>query len=549
MRVLLVDLSGILRAMWHASSDKPTSHTHDHTLGLVRRASAGFDRVVLACDSGRSFRKDISAAYKAQRDRPDATMLEQFRRTTEALGREGYAVCAAPVTPTASGDAHFEADDVIATLTEQLATCGFAVEILSSDKDLLALVRDEPVVVRVRHWQKDGRLVGPAEIMGSEKYAVRPDQIRDFLALCGDTSDGVQGVPKVGPKTASDLLRRYDDIAGIVANLDATDDAGKPIVTPVIRENIRAAAVGWPTSGALAVSRDLVTLRRDVPLDLDALLAKRDPQPQRPDFARDAPPERDNYDNTPDEEDPSPELPAPREGSPRESGTAPVPSVGGGSSPSDVASAGGGPASYREETPGSGHSSSALVVAPAAEIVDWSRMIEPRTPGGAHWLAKQMFESRLFSGYGNNGAQSPEAVLALIYAGRELGIGAVASLRGLNIIRGKVSMAAMLMVGLCLSRGAAEFFELESSSAERATWATKRRGRERVHRVTYTLQQAKDAGLYPGKRGDRGEPTMWEKDTENMLVQRAASRLARRVYPDVLMGAAYTIEELQEDPT
>lgn len=551
MKILIVDLSGVFRALWHASQDKPVSFAFDSTLGIVRRASAGFERTVIACDAGRSFRKDISGAYKIQRDRPDHTMIEQLRRTVEALERDGFAVCIAPKDPKSKdGASYFEADDVIATVTEKVVACGFGVEILSSDKDLLALVRDEPAPVRARHWQKDNALFGPAELAASDKYGVRPDQMRDFLTLVGDPSDGIMGVAKVGPETAKKLLRRFDDISGIVANLDAQED-GKPIVTPVVRENIRAAASGWPNSGSLATSRDLVTLRTDVPINLDALLAKREAQPQRPDFAAGAPPEddpEDFQDEPPDEEDSRPEPQASSAAAPSGSATASVVELPAGREPSPsgerlASDTGGAGRQAKPEETKEPASSQAIVV---AEPIEWSRMIEPRTPSGAHWLATQMFESRLFSGYGNNGAQSPEACLALIYAGRELGIGAVASLRGLNIIRGRVSMTAMLMVGLCLAR-AAEYFELVESSPTAATWETKRRGRERAHRLTFTLEQAKSMMLYPGKRGERNEPTMWEKDPENMLVQRAASRLARRVYPDVLMGAVYTVEELEDE--
>ena len=98
------------------------------------------------------------------------------------------------------------------------------------------------------------RVYGPAEV--TEKLGVRPSRVRDYLALTGDTSDNVPGVPSVGPKTAADLLREFGTLEGIYANLDA-------VKRPKLRENL----VNHEADAR--ISQRLVTLKEDVPIDWD----------------------------------------------------------------------------------------------------------------------------------------------------------------------------------------------------------------------------------------------------------------------------------------
>jgi hypothetical protein len=142
-----------------------------------------------------------------------------------------------------------------------------------------------------------------------------------------------------------------------------------------------------------------------------------------------------------------------------------------------------------------------------------------------------MFESRMFNGYGN-----PQAVMSTIMVGRELGIPAMASLRQIHNIESKHALSAQLMVGLCLRSGKADYFEPVEVSDTKVTYETQRKGREPI-RASYTIEQAVKAGLV--KKGSN-----WEKDPESQLIARASSRLARRVYPDIV-GGLYTPEELR----
>ena len=96
-----------------------------------------------------------------------------------------------------------EADDLIAAVTARALGEGWRVVIVSADKDLMQLVRDDDDRVVLWDSMRD-RVYGPREVR--EKLGVAPSRVRDFLALTGDTSDNVPGVPGVGPKTATDLL-------------------------------------------------------------------------------------------------------------------------------------------------------------------------------------------------------------------------------------------------------------------------------------------------------------------------------------------------------
>ena len=153
-------------------------------------------------------------------------------------------------------------------------------------------------------------------------------------------------------------------------------------------------------------------------------------------------------------------------------------------------------------------------------------------------LAQRMHDSRMFSGYG-----TPQGVLSTILLGRELGIPAMGALRSVHLIEGKHSLSADLMVALVLKSGMAEYFQLVESTDTVCTFETKRKGTPQPQRLTYTIEQAKQAGLLTPTRS--GKPSNWQKIPKQMLRARAKSELARLEYPDLLAGL-YTPEELRD---
>ena len=153
-----------------------------------------------------SFRNEIYADYKAQRELPPATLEAQLgacREIAEAFGAAAYS------HPT------FEADDIVASLAEQVIAAGQRAVVVSGDKDLAQLVSERVVLY---DFAREERL-GPDEVV--ERFGCRPRQVADLLALQGDPVDNIPGVPGVGKKTACALLAAFQDLDELYARLDA----------------------------------------------------------------------------------------------------------------------------------------------------------------------------------------------------------------------------------------------------------------------------------------------------------------------------------------
>ncbi len=179
--------------------------------------------------------------YKAHRSEMPDDLRPQIPMILEVI--EGYAI---PIIH-APG---WEADDVIATLAKQAAEDGMEVRIVSNDKDLRQLLgpRVQLYNIRKRQFQDEGFL--------REQWGIRPDQVIDFQSLVGDAVDNVPGVPLVGPKKASALLEKFGALDAVLANADQAP--GKKLA-----ENLKTFA------DQARLSRDLVTLRTDLPIDYD----------------------------------------------------------------------------------------------------------------------------------------------------------------------------------------------------------------------------------------------------------------------------------------
>jgi DNA polymerase-1 len=144
----------------------------------------------------------------------------------------------------------YEADDVIGTLAKRAAGQGFEVAIVSIDKDFFQLVHDG---IRVYDPREDGAWFDESGVV--EKFGVKPAQVTDVLALVGDTSDNVAGVPGIGKKGAVDLITQFGSLDGLL------EHAGD--LKPKQRDALVTHRV------AALQSRELVTIRTDVPVDVD----------------------------------------------------------------------------------------------------------------------------------------------------------------------------------------------------------------------------------------------------------------------------------------
>ncbi len=191
-----------------------------------------------------SFRNDIYPAYKANRDLPPPQLERQFKACqdfTRALGMRGFC------------HQRFEADDLIATIAHQMRSQGFRNIVVSGDKDLTQVLSGGDLwwdYARNRTLDVHGVV---------QRFGVRSDQIRDYLALVGDAVDNIPGLPGVGPKTAVRLLRLYPDLEAVYDNLAqipqlAIRGAGR------IAENLKT------HRQQVFLSRRLATVSLDAPL-------------------------------------------------------------------------------------------------------------------------------------------------------------------------------------------------------------------------------------------------------------------------------------------
>ena len=224
-------VSGFCNMLW-----KLLTSARDTSVGVTPTHFA-----VIFDYSSKTFRKEIFPDYKANRSAPPEELIPQFgliRQATRAFN-----------LPCIETDG-FEADDIIATYARQAEATGADVTIISSDKDLMQLVTP---MVHMYDSMKDKQIGIPDVI---EKWGVPPEKMIDLQAMTGDSVDNVPGIPGIGPKTAAQLLEAFGDLDTLLAR------AGE-IKQEKRRENIIANA------DLARISRQLVTLRTDVPLDLE----------------------------------------------------------------------------------------------------------------------------------------------------------------------------------------------------------------------------------------------------------------------------------------
>ncbi|WP_404711566.1 DNA polymerase I [Sphingomonas sp. MMS24-J13] len=188
--------------------------------------------------SSKTFRNDMYDQYKAHRPPPPEDLVPQF-----PLIREATRAFSLPCIE----EAGLEADDIIACYAKAALAAGWKVTIVSSDKDLMQLIEPNLDLFDTMN----NRRLGREHVL--EKFGVEPEQLGDVLALMGDAVDNVPGVPGVGPKTASELIRTYGDLEGALA---AAPTIKKPKLSQSLIEHADSARL----------SRELVRLVCDRPL-------------------------------------------------------------------------------------------------------------------------------------------------------------------------------------------------------------------------------------------------------------------------------------------
>ncbi|HEF3114975.1 TPA: DNA polymerase I [Campylobacter jejuni] len=164
------------------------------------------DYIVFALDSkGKTFRSEIDPNYKQNRTPPPPELLEQIPICIEMIEKMGF------ISVSQEG---YEADDIIASFVKTCENRDIFVRIITQDKDLYQLIKDGKTSIYSPISKNDYD-----EAACLEKYGVKPNQIKDFLALCGDSSDNIPGVKGIGAKGAKTLLDEFGSIEGIYENL------------------------------------------------------------------------------------------------------------------------------------------------------------------------------------------------------------------------------------------------------------------------------------------------------------------------------------------
>jgi DNA polymerase-1 len=249
--LFLIDGSSQMYRAYHAFRGRGLSNQEGQTthavyvfVTMLRKLIADHKPAYMAASfdlAGPTFRDQIVDDYKANRVAMPDDLAEQINWVHQACEAMGVPIV------TAEG---YEADDVIGTLAKRAAAEGFEVAIVSIDKDFFQLVRDG---VRVYDPREEGAWFDASGVV--EKFGVQPAQVTDVLALVGDTSDNVAGVPGIGKKGAVDLITQY-------GSLDALLEKAAEL-KPKQREALVT------HRGAALQSRELVTIRTDVPIEVD----------------------------------------------------------------------------------------------------------------------------------------------------------------------------------------------------------------------------------------------------------------------------------------
>jgi DNA polymerase-1 len=250
--LILVDGSSFLFRAYHAippltnSKGEPTNAIYGVS-NMLRKLIADYqsEYITVVFDApGKTFRNDLYDQYKAHRPSMPDDLRVQIEPLHQLIRAMGLPLIMEP---------DVEADDVLGALAQNAAGQGFSVIISTGDKDMAQLVTEHIIL---ENTMSNARM----DIQGVfDKFGVKPEQIVDYLALMGDSSDNIPGVPKVGPKTAAKWLEEYQTLENLIANADK--------ITGKIGENLRASLEQLP------LAKQLTTIKcdLDLPYSMDDL--------------------------------------------------------------------------------------------------------------------------------------------------------------------------------------------------------------------------------------------------------------------------------------
>ena len=243
-RIFIIDGSSYLYRAYHAmpplstSRGQPTGAIKGVTnmLMTLKKDSEGSPIIVVFDAKGKTFRNEIYKEYKSNRPPMPDDLREQLKPLKDICKAIGFPLIEIEGV---------EADDVIATIVRTAKDKKFKAVVSSLDKDLMQLVEDPSTTIMNTMTHQ---IFNEDKVF--EKFGVKPSQIRDMLALVGDASDNIPGVPKVGQKTAAKWLMEFKDLEGIKSNAE--------LIKGVVGENLRNSL------NELDRNIELVSLKEDV---------------------------------------------------------------------------------------------------------------------------------------------------------------------------------------------------------------------------------------------------------------------------------------------
>lgn len=249
-KLVLIDSHALIHRAYHAlppmhtKEGVPTNAVYGFILTLLKVLSSLKPTYVVAAFDmkGPTFRHEAYKEYKAHRKAAEDDLVAQFPLVKDVV--EAFNI---PIIEKQG----FEADDVVGTLTAKYP--GISKVIVTGDADALQLVDEETKVFTLRRGVKDTVIYDVAGV--KDKYGFLPEHVPDYKGLCGDASDNIPGVAGVGDKTARDLVAKYGSIEKIYENIEELPKRARTRLEDHKKEAL--------------FSRDLATIRRDVPVEMD----------------------------------------------------------------------------------------------------------------------------------------------------------------------------------------------------------------------------------------------------------------------------------------
>lgn len=450
MSIGIIDLSAVFWRYWHVCDGQEVNTVKRNTLAFVRDKMRKHDELYIAMDSPPYKRCEMYPEYKANRKEKPKGLVSILEQTKGELVKEGC------IMARCQG---WEADDVIATLVSDNMDSLFT--IYGADKDLLQVC--------------DGRV---KLVDGDKEKSVNstlglddPLKVVDYLALVGDSSDNIPGMPGVGDKTAKALLDKFGCLHGMMEAMNDPENFKPSFYEKLVKHKEQ-----------VIMSYNLVKLNNELKLEIV--------REEKEQISMDEPILVDDSG--------CPEIP-----DDTETGSIVIES--------------------EPSTP------MAIV---KHDQLSYRQSLEPIGYNELARAATNLFNSKLYL----NKFDSPQAIAAIIMRGRELGVGATTSLDCIDMIQGKPTMSAQLILGLVMRSGVCEYFDCTETSSNVATFITKRKGSKHESKMSFTIEDAQRMNLT--------NKDNWKKQPATMLRWRCVAALARLVYPDVVQGV-YATEEME----